>query len=890
MTTPDPLQKALELPNGARFYRCALQVNPFEYLNVHSKKTSFQDEDSYNRAIVQACLSLGIQVIAVTDHFKIKTSVSLIEAARKAGIHAFPGFEAVSKDGVHLLCLFEADRSLDEIERIIGACGIHNSKHPSPAGDHDVQEMLQRAHGWDCICIAAHVVGAGGLLRRLQSQARVNAWTSPDLLACALAGPIDDAPEDLRPILQNKNPDYERSRRVAVINAQDVNSPEDLEKPGASSWIKMSGASIEGLRQAILDPESRIRLGSDKKPNERLALTAMAWEGGFLDGQAIHFSENLNVLIGGRGVGKSTVIESLRYVLNLEPLGPEAHLNHEGIVREVLRSGTRITLLVTTIHPTKQTYQIERIVPNPPVVRDGRGQVLPFHPGDILPLVEIYGQHEISELTRSREKLTRLLERFIDRDPDLEPRKVEIRKELGRTRSQLLHIREEMQGIDDKLSRLPSLEETLRQYQASGLEERLKEQSLIVREERVLRTADERAAPFQEILARLRREIPLDRAFLSEQALADLPGQKLLAHADTVLANLEREAKETADQLSRVIDRARQGLASVKESWKERQTSVQKEYERILRELQRSSVDGEEFIRLRRQIEDLRPLRERSALLLRDREAIENLRRNLLAEWEEVKSDQFRRIERAARNVNRKLLQHVKVTVTSGGDIEPLMALLRDQVGGRLAETLEVLRRRTSVSVRELADLLRTGSMATQNTLGIPLSQADRLCTNPELALQLEELELPPTTLIELNIAPEGQQPVWQKLEDLSTGQKATAVLLLLLLESEAPLIVDQPEDDLDNRFITEVIVQKMREEKQRRQFVFSSHNANIPVLGDAELILGLQASGEAGQGSAELPVHLMGSIDTRPVRELVEEILEGGQRAFELRRLKYGF
>ena len=81
-----------------------------------------------------------------------------------------------------------------------------------------------------------------------------------------------------------------------------------------------------------------------------------------------------------------------------------------------------------------------------------------------------------------------------------------------------------------------------------------------------------------------------------------------------------------------------------------------------------------------------------------------------------------------------------------------------------------------------------------------------------------------------------------------------------------------------------------MREEKQRRQFIFATHNANIPVLGDAELILGLQATGEAGQGHAEIPPEHMGSIDDRAVRELVEEILEGGKEAFEMRRLKYGF
>ena len=131
--------------------------------------------------------------------------------------------------------------------------------------------------------------------------------------------------------------------------------------------------------------------------------------------------------------------------------------------------------------------------------------------------------------------------------------------------------------------------------------------------------------------------------------------------------------------------------------------------------------------------------------------------------------------------------------------------------------------------------------------------------------MELEELDLPATTSIELNVAGEGQSPSWQMLDDLSTGQKATAVLLLLLLESDAPLLVDQPEDDLDNRFITDGIVPKMREEKLRRQFIFSTHNANIPVLGDAELILGLSAEGEADVGRATIPTEHMGSIDSRP-------------------------
>ncbi len=181
----------------------------------------------------------------------------------------------------------------------------------------------------------------------------------------------------------------------------------------------MTEMTIDGLRQAVLDPNSRVRLATAPEPDEHTEFVAIAWEGGFVDGLAIHFSENLNVLIGGRGAGKSTVIESLRYVLGLEPLGEEARRLHDGIVRNVLQSGTKISLLVCIRRPGESWYVIERTVPNPPVVKDDRGDVKDIQPLDILRGTEIFGQHEISELTKSQEQLTRLLDRFVDRDDSL---------------------------------------------------------------------------------------------------------------------------------------------------------------------------------------------------------------------------------------------------------------------------------------------------------------------------------------------------------------------------------------------------------------------------------------------------------------------------------------
>ena len=365
----------------------------------------------------------------------------------------------MSKDGVHFVCLFDPDKE-DVLERYIGECGVHDTSTPSPTGSLDSEELLGCTKKWEAICFAAHVAGEGGLLKKLSGQTRIKVWKSRDLLACALAGPVDQAPEAMRPILENKAGDYHRNRPVAVINASDVCSPDDLKKNGTSCFIKMSNVSVEALRQAFLDPQSRIRLHSDQQPEPHAEFLAITWEGGFFRDTSVHFNGNLNVLVGGRGTGKSTMIESMRYALGLDPLGEEARKAHEGVIRNVLRSGTKISLLVRSHKPSPRSYTIERSVPNPPIVKDETGEVLTLAPRDVMPGVEVFGQHEISELTKSREKLTLLLDRFVERDPGLAGRKTKLKLDLERSRSRILDVRRESKALDERLAALPGLEET----------------------------------------------------------------------------------------------------------------------------------------------------------------------------------------------------------------------------------------------------------------------------------------------------------------------------------------------------------------------------------------------------------------------------------------------
>lgn len=886
----DVIQEALRETRGARFYRCALQVNPYDYVKNHANVNKWASEDEYNVALVSALLDAGVEVIGITDHYKVETAQGLLAAAEAAGIHVFPGFEASTSMGVHFLCLFDQDTPIKTIRDYIASCGVTGEVGDgmSPQGTIDTEILVAKSQNeWGAACVAAHVTQGSGILTVYKGGPRIRHWTNQDLKAACIPGSKEDLPNQYKVIVDGTDVNYRRKRKIALINACDISDPEDVSRPGATTRIKMSKPSVEGLRQAFLDPDSRILLNSVSEPEEHSGFVAMGWEGGFLDGVRIHFNESLNVLVGGRGSGKSTIVESLRYVLGLDAIGEDAQRAHDSAVKHVLRSGTKVTLLVRRYLPARRDYLITRTVPNPPLVRDENGNVLNMSPSDVIPGVEIYGQHEISELAKDRAKLTRLLERFVAPRTSVQQQRRAVEQGLTQSRKRLVELRREEEEIQDRLRELPAIQETLKQYEAAGLEARLGEQSRLMREERVIEIAQERVADVKEGLDALRGILPLDRAFLSENALGDLPNRTLLLPLDAALVHLEEAVSLAIQGADAKVKAVEADAAEVHRRWSTERDRARDTYERALRDLQKDRIDGEEFIRLRRQIEHLRPLNERLTVIQRERQQAEQRRRNLLAEWEDAKRETFSALQAAAKKVTKRLGGRVDVHVEHQGDRAALRDLLDGVMTGKRKPVIDALDQLADLSLQRLADACRAGVRELKETFPLTTAQAQRLAElDEETCLRIEELDLPPTTRLRLNISAEGQSPEWRTLVELSTGQRATAVLLLLLLESKAPLVVDQPEDDLDNRFIFDDVVPAIRREKGSRQFVFATHNANIPVLGDADLILGLVSESDRGL----IPDDYRGAIDKPTVAHLVGEILEGGKAAFEWRRDKYGF
>ncbi|EQD38671.1 hypothetical protein B1A_17159, partial [mine drainage metagenome] len=238
-------------------------------------------------------------------------------------------------------------------------------------------------------------------------------------------------------------------------------------------------------------------------------------------------------------------------------------------------------------HPAKHDYTIERTVPNPPVVKDELGNVLNLSPRDVAPGVEVFGQHEISELTKSREKLTLLLERFVERDPNAGAQKAKLRLELERSRGRIADVQREIKLIEERLSLLPGLEETQKRFQDAGLEERLKEKSLLVREERILATIKERLTPVSTLRQELAGLLPIDTAFLSAKALEGLPNSALLIEGAAILDQVTAQLQAIAGQIEQTLSVSDTGLSALRSRWNERRQTVETTYQALLRELQK---------------------------------------------------------------------------------------------------------------------------------------------------------------------------------------------------------------------------------------------------------------------------------------------------------------
>jgi DNA repair ATPase RecN len=865
---------------GARWIRAALQVNPYGYKGAGAPARSFPDEASYNAALLDRCEVEGIGLIAVTDHWCVDSAAGLITAAEGRPVVVLPGFEANTAEGIHLLVLFEAGAEAAEVNAAIGACGVSPGCANGTTGN-SFADILRAITERGALVVPAHVnVGNSGLLMGRGGTPLQAMIKHRDLLAIGTSPGVDPAP-DQADIVQGRKP-YDRQYPLAEVWANDVSHPDGLAKEGATSWFKASTPSLAAIKHAVRIPVTRVSLQAPDSAT-RVLFRELSWTGGFLDGVTISLADDLTAFIGGRGTGKSSVIESLRYVLDERPIGETAQRDHQAIVSNVLGAGTSIRLVVEAVSPNRGSFVIERSVLDPPVVYDASGHRTNLRPADVVGKIEMFGQHELAEVAQQKTSVARMIERFAGVPEALGDREA-LERHLGDNRERLRQAEADRQRLVEELADTPRLEAAIEQYQASDLPARLKEQKRLRQDEATFTEARTRLALASTAIAGLADSDVVNQLVQPYEGAADSPQAEVLQRVVGATATLSTAIETAQAALAAALQVATTDINTAHAAWEAVVAPQREQHAEVLRKLRAEGHEPERYLATTSALDDLRSKMPRLTGLDKQITQLLGDRTTLLGEVEALEREERQYLADAIRRANAATGGVVVVKPIASPDRSHLAEVVEKRVMGARKALLAAVEADT-FSPRAFVAAARAGELEAR--YGLKGAQVLAIEAAGETFFrEFEELTVGLAVDVSLDVSVEGGPRVYRRLDELSKGQRATALLLLLLGASESPLVIDQPEDDLDNRFVYDQVVKKLREMKGGRQIIVSTHNANVPVLGDAELIVTLEGDGRNGWCKEGCT----GSLDNVQVRQVAEHILEGGRAAFDARRHLYGF
>jgi predicted ATPase len=882
-------------------------------------------------------MSVGLNCIAITDHnFASREFLVLLHEANQriaaasgsTPIHIFPGFELEADigKGIHALALFDAGTPLDAIDHKLTECGVpyprFDNRGAAKSSTHNLREIIgvvqssRQGGRLSGLIICAHPNGAHGLFdnNSIAEWLQKEEWTNNDLLAVEIPKPVEQMKEGWRALFANGDdcsPDWRRVRPIGRFMSSDCKAYTEAENAEnyigkRYCWVKMSSPSIESLRQACLDHESRT--GFLESPPELLHtyIKSISISGAaFLVDQSIAFSPELNCIIGGRGSGKSTVLEYLRIALRAFPQG---HQRGGAAAKQIerIRStlGPLSLISLTLVHRgVEEHISLGGQGPGEVVGRDVEDQDTVFRQFGVL----AFSQDEISEIASERSFITILDEPALSKLADLRRREADITGELR----SLYASRQSRIGLAAELtSANQSLSEVQRQLRAM--------EAVQQEVDRVRLTAEELVAghKFGRSVDRISGQLGLvideiDTASLPlpSAGAAFSPGSPLHDIQRRVVdsvARLRSELSLQRDQLVASCDLSESGASMT--ALAQAAADAHAQLEIACNERGISSAALEQLNELAQQQAQLMgviaELGTRIQELVQEEGEIPNLESDLFAAWEE--RAQIRRDEIA------RILASPTMPRTGSG--KPILAPSIVSGGDRA----------------HFLDFWMTYSPDGRTKLGRSWNADDGLGTaifdgflssgipgNPVwwLESRLNDPSLPCPEAVEdvrddLLAYREDRHDRWTEMllfwnedagdiqllrtddsvagslgmKDLSDGQRNTAILSLLLARGEGPILIDQPESELDSSFLFTELVPMLRQAKKSRQLIVVTHNANIPVNGDAEMVYALYSSSGKGVPKAE------GGLDREEVTQAIVDIMEGSHEAFRRRREKYDF
>ena len=910
-----------EVP-GARWFKADLHIHTIDDHSggratlpngVSGSLESPETLSVYARRFLQGAVERGVQVLGLTPHSpRIGNSAETSAVWRivnewNAGVDedgvpfrekiyaVFPGFEPNVNDGgsgVHLLFLFDPEINRDRYLRLFDA--IMDGRFPWDGGqlrltprkatevfqtvDQHQQETRDSDSSWNFIVLAPHFQAEHGLLREVKAQVletfpchRLSGYELKDNQLPEVFTETSKPGSFLLP--------YMEKHRQAFFHGSDSYSIHNIGV--RHTWLKLASPRIDALRQSFVANDSRLRIGfrasgnghlkelphtPDVTVSERPWLRSVVVRGGvsFFGGyedkrpreMEFALSPDLTCIIGGSMTGKSTFLDGLRVHV-------DAPLPQDSGIRQQVESRGRGRFLASA----------------PDVELDCPGRDPTATSYEQWPAV-FYAQNELQRLAQEPDAVEEILARLVPSETnDIEER----RREAENTDKVLARSARSLAGLDDRLAQAEQAHQRAKQaklelaaFSEAGVE-RLHKAS---RDLRRWEEAEETTSTLNERIARgLRSAFEFKPPEIDENIVEIVRRAGRKPDANEPMARWDRIRKHIRSAMTEIeawIDESH----SIIEALKAHHFRIRSEVERTLAALGFGAARIKEFEALNRQASLLPSYKENLVQVRKQIAVSEAAFESLLKIRQRVVESQRQAFDRVMETIQDEFENQISVRRMDHGDVSRLDEFLRSLKKKGITQWWNDLGKNRRPSPQSLFYHLKNSTLQLVG-MSKAVQATFQECFTKSNRRRLLAIRCPDRYVLRLRMDDGSYRP----LDQLSGGQRVS-VLLSLLLETtdDRPLVIDQPEDELDNRFLFDTVLPALKRLKGRRQIILATHNPNIVVNGDADQVIQLEATANRGR------VAHSGAIEDPIVRNAIVRTVDGGDEAFRLRRLKYGF
>jgi len=842
------------------------------------------EENSYLKEYVvklqEASISLGV----ITNHNKFdkKEFLAIRKKAKAEAIFLLPGVELSVRDGsngVHTLVVF-SDAWLEDGNDYINPflTSAFSGKTPSEYEQEngrcsmDIETTISTLNEYhrDYFLVFAHVEQNCGLWKELSGGRLGELGKKEQFKSHTLGFQKVRTHSVADRVCRAKVQQWFGDWYPAEVEGSDCKSTQEIGAKDGETWIKIGGFTFEAVKFALLDHKNRIRSHKPGKYSHSF-IKSITFEGGILQGQTINLSPELNTFIGIRGSGKSSILEAIRYVLDI-PFGDRTvdKKYKQDLVAFVFGSGGKAIITAQDQYGTE--FQINRILNEfPEVYINGRLQ-----PGVSIRETIIYkpvyfGQKDLTSSGEGFEK--DLVEKLIgDSLYDIRLQ-IEGKKQSVADIVRRLHT---LTDVDEKITEqtrvVQDAEFNLQKFQEYGIEEKFKKQTDFDTDERKIKRIIADTEEFVESLGSLvtQYEDMIKNHLLYESS-----------QNNDFFTDFFTDYKRIPDMIDGYVSdksalktilqtlRSKQSLfMQTKKSFIDEFAETRRRIEAELKEKSAASLNLEEYPSIKLKIDKARVMLE---ALKKQKTQASSMRNDLLlalSELNDLWQKEFQAIKKRLDTINDKKAP-LQIDGVFKGDKTGFLEFCKNMFrGSGIRETT------FNTLIQEYSDF---GSLYKDlETVKRKVGSSSAIFETYFFS-NLQSL-LTYQVLNKFTINYHGKE-----LKQHSLGQRASALILFVLNQKENDvIIVDQPEDDLDNQTIYEDVIKLVKEMKSHTQFIFATHNANFPVLGDAEQIHSCRYENDT-------VLLKTGSIDAPVLQKEIVDIMEGGEDAFNKRKEIYG-